>query len=128
MVNYIKSLFSSVKSVFSNAKYVVTISEKNSQYYFNLNAKNGETILSSEGYVTKQGVMSGISSVRVNGLSRDNFEIKKASDDKWFFILKAKNHEVIGKSETYNDYTSAIDGIDSVMGCCSTDITKFDLD
>ncbi len=37
---------------------------KDSQYYFNLKALNGQIILQSEGYASKQGASNGIASVK----------------------------------------------------------------
>lgn len=39
---------------------------RDSQYYFNLKAGNGEIILQSEGYVNKIGAQSGVASVKRN--------------------------------------------------------------
>ena len=38
----------------------------NGQFYFRLKAGNGEVIAFSEGYVTKQGALNGIASVKAN--------------------------------------------------------------
>lgn len=39
---------------------------KDGQFYFNLTAKNGQTIASSEMYTTKAACMNGIASVQTN--------------------------------------------------------------
>ncbi|MGI9440034.1 MAG: YegP family protein [Parvibaculales bacterium] len=39
---------------------------KDDQYYWKLNATNGETLCHSEGYTTKQGAENGIESCREN--------------------------------------------------------------
>lgn len=39
-------------------------SEKNNKFYFNLKAKNGQIILSSQGYADKGGAMNGIESCK----------------------------------------------------------------
>ena len=41
-------------------------SENNQKYYFNLKAKNGQVILSSQGYADKSGAKNGIESVKTN--------------------------------------------------------------
>ncbi len=41
----------------------------NGQYYWNLKASNGEKICQSEGYVSKQGALNGIDSVKRNASS-----------------------------------------------------------
>lgn len=119
MINFIKSLFSS-------PKYIVYKSDKNSNYYFNLLAKNGEVILTSEGYLNKDGVMNGVSSVSLHGKDMFNFEIRDSKDGKYYFVLKARNNKIIGTSEIYNSKSSASDGIESVISCCGTNVIKFD--
>lgn len=42
------------------------------------------------------------------------FEIKKSSDHQWYFILKARNGEIIATSETYKTKQSCKKGIRSV--------------
>lgn len=43
----------------NNPKFQVFKSTYNNQYYFHLKAKNGEKILSGEGYTTKQSCLNG---------------------------------------------------------------------
>ena len=85
------------------------------QFMFNLKAGNGETILTSETYKAKAGALKGIESVRENSKERDQFDLQQASNDQWYFVLKAKNHEPIGKSELYVSKAGAENGIKSVM-------------
>lgn len=42
------------------------------------------------------------------------FELKKAKDGQFHFVLKASNGEIIAQSETYTTKQSALNGIDSV--------------
>jgi len=42
------------------------------------------------------------------------FELKKSSDDHFFFNLKAANGEIILTSEMYNSKSAALNGIESV--------------
>ena len=48
---------------------------KNDQYYFNLHAKNGEIIATSESYVSKQGCEKGIESVKANAPIADTDDL-----------------------------------------------------
>lgn len=43
-----------------NPKFQVFKSTANNQYFYRLKAKNGQIILGSEGYISKQGCMNGI--------------------------------------------------------------------
>jgi len=72
------------------------------QHYFVLRSKNNKVILTSELYPTKQALQTGIDAVRANAGDRNNFQIRKAENGQPYFVLRAKNHEVIGTSETYS--------------------------
>ncbi|HCT29736.1 MAG TPA: hypothetical protein DIW31_03145 [Bacteroidales bacterium] len=87
---------------------------KDNQFYFNLTAKNGQTILSSEGYKSKDGYTNGIASVKKNAPDDGRYERKVAKDGQHYFTLKAGNGEPIGKSEMYKSKDSMENGIQSV--------------
>lgn len=86
----------------------------NSQYYFNLKADNGQTILSSEGYTTKTSCQNGIDSVKANAKSDSNYDKRTSSNGKYYFNLKAANGQVIGTSEMYETSSGRDNGIESV--------------
>ena len=94
-------------------KFLVTL-RKNGEYQFELKAGNGQVILTSEGYSTKSGCMSGIESVRKNCLEMEQFEKKQSKNGKHHFNLKAKNGQVIGVSEIYETVSGMDNGIESV--------------
>ncbi|MDE1175490.1 MAG: YegP family protein [Edaphobacter sp.] len=86
----------------------------NNQFLFNLKAANGEIILTSETYGAKESALKGIESVKTNSPEDAQYERKVASSSQPYFLLKAKNHEVIGRSETYSSEGAREKGIDSV--------------
>jgi uncharacterized protein YegP (UPF0339 family) len=88
---------------------------KDDQFYFNLKAGNHEIILQSEGYQNKTGAINGIESVQSNSQSRANFEIRYSQKEEPYFVLKATNGQIIGKSEMYSSSQAMNNGIDSVM-------------
>lgn len=87
---------------------------KSGKFSFNLKAQNGQVILSSETYDSRKGAEGGIASVRKNAANDDRFERKTAKDGSPYFVLKASNGEVIGKSEMYKTKASMESGIKSV--------------
>lgn len=87
---------------------------KDGQYYFNLTAKNGQVILSSEGYKAKEGCENGIASVKKNSQEDKRFERKTAKDGQVYFSLQATNGQEIGRSEMYKTGASMENGIQSV--------------
>lgn len=94
-------------------KFVIKIG-KNSQYYFNLKAGNGQTILSSEGYTTKASCENGIESVKANAKDDSKYDKNTSSNGKYYFNLKAGNGQIIGTSEMYDSASGRDNGIESV--------------
>ena len=88
---------------------------KNGQYHFNLKASNGEIILASEMYASKASAENGIASVQTNSPHEAQYELKHSTSNQPYFVLKAKNHQVIGVSEMYSSETAAKNGIQSVI-------------
>ena len=90
------------------------IKESKGKFMFNLKAANGEVILTSQMYKAKQYAKRGIESVKKNAVDDARFECKDAKNGEKFFVLKAKNTQVIGKSETYPTEAALKKGIASV--------------
>jgi len=86
----------------------------NGQFMFNLKAANGEVILTSELYIEKRSAEDGIESTKVNAIDDARYERKKAKNGSAYFVLKAGNGEIIGKSEMYSSVSAMEGGIASV--------------
>ncbi|RPE09732.1 DUF1508 domain-containing protein [Chitinophaga lutea] len=97
-----------------NPKFELFQSSVNKQFYFRLKASNGEPILRSEGYVSKQSCENGIASVKKNAPIDERY-VRKGSGSHFTFSLKAANGELIGHSEVYTTAASRDQGIESVM-------------
>ena len=78
-------------------KFVIFRSDKNSQFYFRFNASNGEQLLSSEGYVSKQGCLNGIESVKTNAPIDETYNRIDTPND-YRYNMVAPNHEIIARS------------------------------
>lgn len=89
-------------------------SENNQKYYFRLKAKNGQVILSSQGYASKASAVNGVESVKKNAGNDDLYERKEAANGKLFFNLLAANKQVIGTSQMYAAKEGMEKGITSV--------------
>ncbi|MEM9170347.1 MAG: YegP family protein [Pseudomonadota bacterium] len=85
------------------------------EFRFRLKAGNGENILASEGYKAKPSALNGIESVKKNAGDEARYEIKTQSNGKPYFVLKAGNHEIIGKSQAYESEDGCKGGMQSVM-------------
>ena len=84
------------------------------EFRFVLKAANGETILTSEAYKTRASAENGIKSVQKNSVIDARYERLEAKNNKFYFNLKAANHQVIGTSQMYVSSQSRDGGIDSV--------------
>lgn len=87
---------------------------KDGQFHFVLKAGNAETILSSELYKTRASAENGIASVQTNSPNDARYELKQATNGKFYFNLKAANHQIIGSSQMYASEASRATGIASV--------------
>ncbi len=89
--------------------------DKAGKFRFRLKATNGEILLASEAYESKAGCKNGIESVKANAPEKGRFDRKDSTNGKFYFTLKAKNHQVIGISEIYDTEKARDNGIESVM-------------
>lgn len=87
---------------------------KNGQFHFNLFANNGQIILSSEMYKAKASAVKGIESVKTNAPHDDRYERRQSKKQEPYFVLKARNGEIIGTSEMYSSKQAMENGISSV--------------
>ena len=87
---------------------------KDEQFKFVLKAGNAEPILTSELYTSKSAAENGIASVQKNCASADRYELLDAKNGKFYFTLKAANHQVIGTSQMYSTKDARDGGVASV--------------
>lgn len=98
----------------SNPKFQIFKSTTNGQYYFRLKARNGENILNSEGYATKQLCHIGITAVKTNAPFDNRYDRKTSTNGQYYFVLKGGNGEPIGVSEMYTSLAGRENGIEAV--------------
>ena len=94
-------------------KFVIT-KRADSEFQFSLKAGNGQEILGSEGYKTKDACENGIASVKRNSQDDSKYDSKKSKNEKFYFNLKATNGQIIGTSEMYETEAASKNGIESV--------------
>jgi uncharacterized protein len=104
--------------VFDHPKYQI-FKGKDNEIYFRLTARNGENILSSEGYKAKANANNGIESVRKNAPVAEHFERKVAQNGQFYFVLKSSNGQIIGDSELFSTETARDASIRSVVSIAS---------
>ena len=84
-------------------------------FHFNVFAKNGEVVLSSEHYTTDAAAWNGALAVQDAAPTATNFAIKTATDGRFYFTLSALNGQVVGVSQMYTTKAAAQGGITSVQ-------------
>lgn len=96
----------------------------NDRFVFNLKAGNGEVILTSGTLPTREEVAAVIASVRSSAPFDGQYERKVGANDKPYFVLKAVDGAVLGRSEMYSSHSSMENGIKSVMRNAATAAIK----
>ncbi len=94
------------------------------QFRFVLKAGNAETILTSELYRTRASAENGISSVQNNCQADERYDRKESANNKFYFNLKAANHQIIGSSQMYATAASRDKGIESVKNNGASETVK----
>ncbi len=102
--------------------------DRRGEFRFRLRASNGEIVLASEGYRAKASATNGAASVKKNCRTAKCFEAKPASSGKYRFVMKARNHQVIGTSQIYPSEAARDKGIKAIaraaVGAKTVDLTK----
>jgi uncharacterized protein len=96
----------------------------NGEFIFRLKAGNGEVILSSERYASKDGCKNGIASVQANAPYDHNYKRLEARDGSRYFNLHAANNQIIGTSQMYRSSGGMENGIGSVKDNAPTATTN----
>jgi uncharacterized protein YegP (UPF0339 family) len=114
----------SVKTNAVNSKNYKLLQAESGDWYFNLVAKNGEIIGTSELYRTKTIANKAISTVKalvIKDLRTEaaatggaKFSTFKGLDSKTYFHLQAANGEIVLQSEAYSSKSAALTGVESV--------------
>ena len=128
-----------IESVKTNAvdkKAFKILEARNGEYYFNIVAKNGEIIGTSETYVSKSNAQRGADTVRslvtkqlrieAAKTGGAKFTVFQGADGDTYFNLRAGNGEIVLQSEGYEDKSGALNGIESVREN-GRDLAQFDI-
>ncbi|MDP2015359.1 YegP family protein [Hydrogenophaga sp.] len=94
------------------------------QHSFVLKAANGEVVLRSELYETRAAADNGIASVQKNSPVDAAYTHSDASDGRFYFNLKAANHQIIGTSQMYKTAAARRAGMESVRTNGPTTVVK----
>lgn len=87
---------------------------KTGKFSFNLKSGNGQVVFTSQTYDNKRSATAGINSVKKNADKDARYERKTSTKGQPYFVMKATNGQVIGKSQMYANAVSMEKGIKSV--------------
>lgn len=87
---------------------------KNRQFYFHFKSSNGDIILASEAYTTKESCKNAVEAVKKYAIEDKFYDKKVTCNDKYMFNLKAASGEVIGSSQIYSSIEARQKDIDSL--------------
>ncbi|WP_439106671.1 YegP family protein [Congregibacter sp.] len=87
---------------------------KTGKFSFNLKSGNGQVVFTSQTYDNKRSATAGISSVKKNADKDAPYERKMSTKKQPYFVMKATNGQVIGKSQMYSNAVSMEKGIKAV--------------
>ena len=113
-VRAVTTYLDKVESNSTGGRVEVTAGETG-QFHFNLFAKNGEIVLSSESYTSEAAAWNGAFAVQDAASVATNFAVKTASDGRYYFTLTADNGQTVGTSQMYTTKAAAQAGITSVQ-------------
>ena len=93
---------------------------KTGKFSFSLKSGNGQVVFTSQTYDSKRSATAGITSVKKNAAKEGAFERKTSTKGQPYFVIKATNGQVIGKSQMYATPVSMEKGIKSVAANAPT--------
>lgn len=95
-------------------KFEVLLNKQN-KFVFYLLASNGQVILKSQTFSSKEAAVNGIRAVGKCGTDESNYRIRETQKGNYYFILLAENGEEIGRSEIYISKAALYLAIKSVI-------------
>ena len=85
------------------------------EHAFNLYAGNGEVVLRSEGYSSEAAALNGTFAVVENGANRARYEVAESADGRFYINLRARNGEIVGTSELYDNVGNAERAVEDLI-------------
>lgn len=95
------------------------------KWRFVLKAPNGVALLSSQNYAKRSGAVNGVHSVQNNGVEDSRYERKTTKHDLPYFILKARNGQIIGQSKPYSSNSARDNAISTAKRYADCGLISF---
>ena len=100
--------------------YYQLIEAANGNAAFHLRAGNHEVILNGSVLPSREAVLDAIEWVRTHGQNRERFEALRTAGGGRYFVLRAEDGRVMGRSEVYARSSGVDNGIASVQRNCAS--------
>ena len=107
-------------------KFEIFKNKRNNKFYFNLKSRNGQVVLTSEGFPNKSTAKRNISTVQKNCTDDKWIETKIAKNGTHTFAIMNTKKAVVGKSQKYNSVITMKKGMKAVVRASATE-TVIDL-
>lgn len=95
-----------------NGKFQLT--KEGKVYFVKLVASNGQVLLVSQGYSTKQAALNGLEAIK-NAIASQNFTVSRDKQNRYQYNLYTANKQLIVSGETYPVKQNCISSIQSVV-------------
>jgi hypothetical protein len=106
-VNAVTSYNTKFRNKTTGARVAVVLGDSG-QWHFNVFAKNGQVVLSSETYSSQAAAYNGAMAVQDAGVASFAYDVKPAvSGTSFYFNIKAANGEIVGTSQQYSTQAAA---------------------
>lgn len=92
-------------------KFEIFQSKRNKKFYFNLKSRNGQVVLTSQGYTNKASCKKGATAVQKNCNVDKCWNVKTSRNGKFSFNLVSKNNEVVATSQMYKSKATLVKGM-----------------
>ena len=90
------------------------VKEGTKSYFIKLIASNGQVLLVSQRYASKQSAMNGLETIQ-NAIEKQNFTVYRDKQNRYQFKLYSDNKQLIVSGETYPVKQSCLSAIESVL-------------
>jgi uncharacterized protein YegP (UPF0339 family) len=106
-VNSVTSYNTKIRNKTTGARVAVVLGDSG-QWHFNVFAKNGQVVLSSESYTSQAAAYNGAMAVQDAGVASFAYDLKATvSGSGYYFNIKAANGEIVGTSQQYSTQEAA---------------------
>lgn len=118
-VNATTSYLDKKESNTTGARVDVLVGESG-QFRFNVIAKNGQVVLSSEQYTSEEGAYNGAFAVQTAATKAAAFTVLENAAKGYYFTVTAENGQIVGVSQQYTTKSSANAAVSSVKALLPT--------